>query len=310
MNYAAVGIVLTFVLGLLGYAVRQTKWQTEHSLILANVLKTLRSMQRRLSAIEKKLEMFGEGGDDNDDSTTDSSLRWRNHISNWCCYGWCCSSNSRTQVKEWIFTMTELIDAAHHSRALSASLHNHVLTRGVDAAYPTGTPPNNAQIIAGYIGGPTALHTWSPQLFNKYFNQNHAYRFLSIWVDSQCSYPSGGESGKAAVAAALKYGWAADMPGDQRRWIAVDAETNTNYTYYSQCATAIWNGGFRMLAYRSLSSQGPVSDDLLWAADWTNNRPASIPWAGQQYAAGVTWDQSVFTDSVFNGCGRGARHVF
>lgn len=205
--------------------------------------------------------------------------------------------------------MTALIDGISHSRQLTVNLQHHVLTGGSDAAYPVGTPPGNPGIIAGYIGGPTALHTWSPQLFNKYFNANHAYRFLPIWVDSQCSYIDGYTSGTAAVIKAAQYGWAPNMPDNQRRWIAVDAETNTNYKYYYYCARAIWDAGFRMLDYRSLSTQGPVASSLLWAADWTNVKPTSIPWAGQQYEAGTNWDLNVFTQEVLDGCGRGPRHV-
>lgn len=195
---------------------------------------------------------------------------------------------------------TNLVRGAHipHQRA-------EQLFTGQDAAYPSG--PENSRILCVYIGGPDAKHVWIPATANHYLEENPETVFLPIWVDSLCSYANGTESGIAAVAAAKKWGFAPNLPGNERRWIVVDAETNENYTYYYQCAVAIWSAGYRMLAYRSLYTQGPISDDLLWCADWTNVEPQSIPWAGQQYMATTVWDYSVFTQDVLSGCGTGPR---
>lgn len=211
-------------------------------------------------------------------------------------------------MSETIIQPTNLISGAHipHTRAAA-------LFTGQDAAYPAG--PEDAQILVIYIGGPTAMHVWPTSLANRYYAANPKTVFLPCYVDSACGadpagrqvYATGAESGLAAVRAAFAYGFAANMPGDERRWIAVDAETNTNYDWYDQMDAAIWDAGFRALNYRSLSTQGPVASSLLWAADWTSDRPSAIPWAGMQYAAGPVWDLDVFTEAVYTGCGTGPR---
>ena len=201
-----------------------------------------------------------------------------------------------------------LIDGAiiPHARA-------QLLFTGEDAAYPDG--PMDAQILCIYIGGPDALHVWTPEMANHYYQQNTRLVFLPYYVDSnngrngdgRLVYGTPEASALAAVENAKYFGFAANMPGDQRRWIIVDAETNEDYEWYARMANVIWDEGFRMGQYRSLSTQGPVPNAVLIAADWTNVRPASIPWIGQQYEAGPVWDKNVFTEAVLSGCGIGPR---
>lgn len=193
-----------------------------------------------------------------------------------------------------------LVNGAHipHVRAQQ-------LFSGQDAAYPEG--PENAQILCIYIGGPDALHVWTSEMANHYYAVNPKTVFLPIWVDSKQGYTTGTESGVAATVAAKRYGFAPNMPGVTRRWIAVDAEVSTNYAYYAQCGAAIQREGFRMLTYRSLDTQGPVASSELWAADWTDVQPTDIPWAGQQWEAGPVWDKDVFQLEVYTGCGTGPR---
>ena len=114
---------------------------------------------------------------------------------------------------------------------------------------------------------------------------------------------------KAAVDAVTQKGWAPFA--EPRRIIVIDAETNTNYDYYSDACDAISTAGFVGVQYRSAGSVGNAVQnppDLTWVAVPGQPKPNAQIWAGYQYAWGREWDLDTFSQYVYDGCGRGMRH--
>lgn len=183
------------------------------------------------------------------------------------------------------------------------------LYHGADASNPMTPMPDGTQILAGYIGGNTP-HVWTPEQWNQYIRVSPDLRVLPVWVQNITSGDPAAV-GTTIGLAARQLGWAANLPGAERRLIVVDAETTVNSAYYEAMDDAIWNAGYRMLLYGSADyvRQNYCAFGY-WEADLTPQPPGTLisPVQGKQWQFGERWDLDVFTQAIYEGCGIGLRH--
>jgi hypothetical protein len=176
-----------------------------------------------------------------------------------------------------------------------------------DAAIPPLRPPSLCAGVLGYIGG-RADHVWTPQQWQPFRDM----RQFPGWVADLSADPEA--DADAAVAAALRLGWAADEPGDQRRAIILDMETSTDAAWYARAAVRVGVRGFVPVAYGSESTvlQCAASDVL--AAAW-DDVPDLLPGQtihGHQYQAqvpigGTFVDFSIIDEWLYQRGGVGPR---
>lgn len=188
------------------------------------------------------------------------------------------------------------------------------LYRGADAAFPGAPLPQGTQILAAYVGSsglgrPDTPHIWTAGEWNRYLDADPALRLLPIYVHNFTDQAPEVDAGNA-VEAVRALGWAANMPGAQRRMIALDLETMVAFEWAAAVMLAIYDAGFMPVPYGSFRFvvQNPC---LLgyWEALLSRTPPAVLA-AGQlgvQWAFGGQWDSNVFSQAVWDACGVGRR---
>jgi hypothetical protein len=183
------------------------------------------------------------------------------------------------------------------------------LHRVFDAAYPPPVPPEGTAAVMGYIGGPRAYHTWTPQQWRPFA---HLRQFPVYAADVSRS-----PAAQAAEAArlAIELGWDHRLTGAEQRAIVLDLETSTSAAWYAEAARILTEQGFVAVAYGSLSTVlGNAASDVL-AAEWDDLAviPPGQTIHGKQDQANVNYmstvvDYSVFDDWLYLRGGVGLRH--
>lgn len=184
------------------------------------------------------------------------------------------------------------------------------LYNGVDGAYPGAPLPPGVTILAGYVGEPgepgvpDTPHIWLPGEWNLYVQQHPELRLLPIYTHSYPGDPAADASN--AVNAVLELGWA---PGIGRL-IAIDLETLVDVQYVEELGAQLVNRGFRGMPYGSayyVNQNPPLAGR--WVAQLTRYRPTMLPGPaiGVQWRFGASWDDDVFSQVVYDNCGRGLR---
>lgn len=193
-----------------------------------------------------------------------------------------------------------------------------MLFNGADSAKPGQPLPSNTQILAAYVaakdlpGQPDEVHTWSLAEWNLYLDPSSelhvpGLRALPIFVHDFPGDPA--VLAQNAVDACLDLGWA----GNLGRLLVIDLETLVDPTYVSGLNHEIHARGFRMMKYGSVGfiNQNPPVDGGTWMALLQNHKPTILPTdaVGQQWQFGNVWDLDVFSQFVYDNCGRGIRKV-
>lgn len=195
------------------------------------------------------------------------------------------------------------------------------LFQGIDASDPPAELPDyTVDIVAGYVGEttlpgpPDTPHIWSADQWNALEAdgraRGHPVGLLPIYTHN---YPGDPQAdARNAVNACLALGWAANMPGSQRRIIALDLETFVDKSYVGALEDAIYRLGFIAMPYGSnyYDLQNPPG------VGWWVALPEIFPprylgpgVQGVQWQLGGTWDRSVFAQRVMDGCGFGPRRT-
>lgn len=190
------------------------------------------------------------------------------------------------------------------------------LYKGADAAYPGNPLPGGTLIVAGYVGAvellgqPDTPHLWSRQEWNEYLAEDGQFHVPGIRGLPIYTHDYGGNpaiDAQNAVDAVLDLGWT----DKAQRLIAWDSEFLIDPAYQTGLDNELWVRGFRLLAYQSptAASSTPMPRGGRWVFQLQPNQPRFLPagWAGQQWAFGQAWDADVFSQAVYDGCGRGAR---
>lgn len=192
-----------------------------------------------------------------------------------------------------------------------------VLYPGSDSSDPgSALPPWPVSIIAGYVGDPTlpgppdTPHIWTATQWNTLLEASKgAARLLPIYTHNYPGDPVA--DARNAADACQELGWAANLPGDQRRIIALDLEIFVDRAYVSALEASIYELGFAAMPYGSnyYDLQNPPGIGW-WVALPVSRAPR---WLGPgvqgvQWQLGGAWDRSVFSQRVYDGCGIGPRH--
>lgn len=194
------------------------------------------------------------------------------------------------------------------------------LYNGADSASPGQPLPAGTKILAAYVGAPDlpgqpdALHVWSIDEWNLYLDPGSKLyggpelRPCPIYLHDYRG--NAAEDAANAIDAVMDLGWT-----DQKlRIIADDLETLVDPVYVSQLNQEYRMRGFRMMKYGSSGfvNQNPPTDGGTWMALLTNRKPTTLPAGiavGQQWHFGQPWDLNVFSQFVYDNCGRGPRKV-
>jgi hypothetical protein len=192
------------------------------------------------------------------------------------------------------------------------------LYKGADAALPGKPLPAGTQILCAYVGipheptSPDAYHLWAGAEWNEYIEKQPDLRLLPIYVHNYADgHPT--QDGQNAVAAVSELGWSANLPAPNRRFIVVDMETMIDPAYFYEMCQAIYDGGFRAVPYGSASTirhNRPFAG--YFVADYNFTRqPTTLPAGdlGLQWHNGTDWDNSIFSEELYQGCGTGLRRV-
>ena len=184
------------------------------------------------------------------------------------------------------------------------------LYNGVDAAFPGAALPAGTQILAAYIGEPTdpgppdTPHIWTAAEWNSYLTVAPQLRFLPVYVHNYAGDAVADATN--AANAATELGW---IPG-KGRLIAFDLETFVDPPYVTDFDANLKQLGFETMPYGSAFyvDQNPPCAGR-WVAQLTANPPRSLPAGaiGQQWKFGGSWDYDVFSQYVYDNCGRGPR---
>ena len=187
------------------------------------------------------------------------------------------------------------------------------LINGADAATAGNALPADTRILAAYVGQPgqtDATHVWSADEWNFYLNpESPRYggpdlRVLPIFVHDFPGDPV--RLANDACDAAIALGWS----DKKHRLLVVDLETLIDDAYVTGLNLQIRKRGFAMIKYGSPSTinQNPPVDGGTWMALLQRRRPSVLPpgTVGDQWSWGV-WDQTVWSEFVYENCGRGMR---
>lgn len=185
----------------------------------------------------------------------------------------------------------------------------------VDAARPGAVLPPGTQLLNLYVGdpgpdAPDTPHVWLASEANAYLDADPLLRFVPSVVHS---YDNGDPTGSAdnGCDAMERMGWAANMPGDQRRICFIDCETLVDNLFFTAMRQRTVKRGFTPILYGSpffvTQNTSPFG---YWFAAPTGRRPTSLNrnTRGVQWLWGNQWDLSVVDQGVWDGAGRGARH--
>lgn len=190
------------------------------------------------------------------------------------------------------------------------------LYTGADAAWPGPALPAGTAILAAYVGetflpgAPDTPHIWTAAEWNDYIRVHPGLRVLPIYTHNYPGDPAACAAN--AVNAVRALGWAPDMPGSQRRIIALDLEVLEDATYVAALEAEIGKHGFDAMPYGSNGTVKANPEGLVgwWVADLVMTAPRWLGpgVAGVQYRWGAQWDYNVFSQRVYDGCGVGPRH--
>jgi hypothetical protein len=154
-----------------------------------------------------------------------------------------------------------------------------------DAAYANNLDGTNFDVVAGYLGGPNAYHTWAAQDWAGIPGPK-----LPIWV---AGYDGAGE-GRAALVSLEGLGITSGI-------IALDLENRIDRTYVDNFGRIV-QSKFKVWVYGSANSvfQNPSLNGY-WVADYAGIGP--FMYNGQsvratQYAAGPKYDFSLVREWV------------
>jgi hypothetical protein len=188
------------------------------------------------------------------------------------------------------------------------------LYHGADASEPEIALPNGYRIVAGYIGAldlpgpPDTPHIWTVQEWNRFLDQAGNVRALPIYTHDYPGNPS--QDAQNADDAATDLGW---DPDNGSRIMAWDSEFLSDNTYCAGLKRALNVRGWRLMTYERTPLQDPATD-LRWIfniqAPFTKP-PSKLPAGadGLQWSFAGKWDLDIFSQTVFDGCGIGPRHV-
>jgi hypothetical protein len=189
-----------------------------------------------------------------------------------------------------------------------------MLYNGVDSAYPGAPLPAGTQILCAYVGGkflpgaPDTPHIWTTDEWNGYYEDHSKIRMLPIYVHNYPGDPV--ECADNAVNAVTALGWAANMPGDERRIIVLDMEIFVAPAYVHGFIDRASQRGFATMVYGSWDFvvRNPPGIGY-WMSHLLPHAPSILPpnAQGVQWRYGAQWDYNVFSSRVWNGCGQGPR---
>lgn len=134
--------------------------------------------------------------------------------------------------------------------------------------------------VAGYFGGPSAFHVWSPSDWAQF----KGLRKLPIWV--------GGQDGAGEGWAAAQALWALGVP--KGVYTVLDMEGRTDKTYVTNYGAVLNFVGYAVWVYGSANTvfTNPRLNGY-WVADYTGTGPFMFPGArATQYTNGQTYDSS------------------
>lgn len=137
-------------------------------------------------------------------------------------------------------------------------------------------------VVAGYLGGPQALNTWTPADWAR-FPHN---RKLAIWV--------GGDDGHTDALTALEALHRLRVP--RGSVVVADMETRVSAAFLARFSAPLWHFGYRVWVYGSASTVflNPALDGY-WVADYTGTphmyRHPKV--RATQYEAGPGFDSSL-----------------
>jgi hypothetical protein len=152
----------------------------------------------------------------------------------------------------------------------------------------------NADAIAGYIGGPYVLNTWSQEDWKAAESKPR----LPIWVPNPNSGPVQAESDLGSILTVIyHYG----MPKNQV--IALDLETSqADKDYVEYVALGLRFYGYGCIGYGSLNTINNAVPPYLWkwSADWTNEAHLDEGMQATQWTSGQIYDQSQITQALMD----------
>lgn len=192
-----------------------------------------------------------------------------------------------------------------------------VLYPGVDGVSPGAPLPAGTKILVVYIGArdlpdpPDALHVWTIAECNLYLDPASSLyggpdlRILPVFVHDFAS-PAGLVAANMADAA-LDMGWAPRIG----RIIYLDLETLVQPVFVAAVGAELARLGFVLGKYGSSGyvNQNPPVPGGTWMALLQSRQPRALPpgTVGQQWRFGSPWDSDMFSQFVYDNCGRGMR---
>lgn len=149
-----------------------------------------------------------------------------------------------------------------------------------DAAYAANISTSWPGVVAGYLGGPNALNTWSQADWARF----EANRKLPIWV--------AGLDGTGEAWTALQALYALGVPSGT--YTALDMETRIDKTYVEAYGAVLNWAGFKVFVYGSANTVfGNPSLNGYWVADYAGTGPFMFSGARlTQYASNAQYDSS------------------
>lgn len=201
-----------------------------------------------------------------------------------------------------------------------------ILYPGVDASNPGHAPgnplPAGTKILAGYVGAlelagqPDTPHIWTPDDWNQYLDPDSMLyggpdlRTLPIYTRDFTGNPT--LDATNAIDGMIDLGWHPNW----QRICAWDSEFLINQAYEDEFAATLWDvAGWGELPYgvaRTITQVPvPAHSPGVWGALLQSAPPKFLPpgWAGQQWRFGQLWDFDVFSQAVYDQCGRGPRVI-
>lgn len=183
------------------------------------------------------------------------------------------------------------------------------LYRIIDAAFPPLEVPPGTDGVLGYVGevGFTP-HVWTVAEWDRFAELGQ----FPAWLPN-LSLPADVDADNA-IAAVQALGWAVE-PKPFTRAVVLDLETGKYPDWSLEWGTRVARRGYWPDDYGSMSTLlGNAAYDY-WAADW-DGIPLLQPGKrinGDQYAAGIAWENTTIDVSVvdlelWNRRGRGRRH--